>query len=75
MSTPSLTNPTDFLNALPKPKTDEEYKAVADMLLREMQRMNEHMAANRVKIDRINAENKVLEAETHALLVKLGAPV
>ena len=45
MSTPSLTDPTDFLNALPKLQTEEQYRALFDAMNEEMIRIEARMTA------------------------------
>ncbi len=71
MSTSLFVPYSDFTTSFPKPETPEQYEAVSNVLLIEMRQINEGIAANRIEMARIDAENKALKAETQSLLTKL----
>ena len=63
-------------NTLPAqtvPQTTAEYEAEFDLLMQEATRLNELMAKDRIEIERLKAETKVIRDETRALLVSIGA--
>lgn len=61
------------------PQTTAEYEAEFELLMQEATRINELMATDRVEIERLKIETKILaeetsrlKAETRTLLVGLG---
>ncbi|HLK56648.1 MAG TPA: hypothetical protein VKU00_08795 [Chthonomonadaceae bacterium] len=64
----------------PVMKNDTEYEAIADQLLADMQRLNELMKSDRVEIDQLKTETRLLrevaahlETENRAALSRLKA--
>ena len=55
------------------PQTTAEYEAEFELLMQEAARLNELMAADRVEIERLKAETKVIRGETRTLLASIGA--
>jgi hypothetical protein len=54
--------------ALPEPKTDAEYEAAIDLLLKEMLRHEEQMDRNRAEIERLKAETQVIADHTDTVI-------
>ena len=61
-------------------KNETEYEAIADQLLADMQRLNEVMQRDRVEIDQLKTETRLLrevathlELENRAALLRLKA--
>lgn len=68
------------LSAQTAPQTTAEYEAEFELLMQEAARLNELMARDRVEIERLKIETKVLaeetgrfKAETRTMLVGMGA--
>ena len=59
------------LSAQTAPQTTVEYEAEFELLMQESARLNELMANDRVKIERLKAETKVIRNETWALSVDM----
>jgi hypothetical protein len=55
------------------PQTTAEYEAEFELLMQEAARLNELMAQDRVEIERLKAETKIIRSETRTLLVSMGA--
>ena len=55
------------LSAQPAPQTIAEYEAEFELLMQEAARLNELMAKDRVEIERLKSETKVIRDETRAL--------
>ena len=73
---------TEIALVQPAPQTTAEYEAVFDRLMAEAESINEQMQRNRIDIERLKAETKVLgeetgrlKAETRTLLAGMGAKV
>ena len=62
-----------ILSAKPAPAANAEYEAEFELLMQEAARLNELMAKDRVEINRLKAEAKVIRDETRALLTSMGA--
>lgn len=63
----------ETLAAQTAPKTTAECKAVIDLLLKEMRRINEKMAEDQAEIDRLKAETRIIGAHTDLALTQLEA--
>lgn len=63
----------DTISAQTAPQTTAEYEAEFELLMQEAARLNELMAKDRVEIERLKAETKVIRDETRVLLVSIGA--
>ena len=61
------------LSAQTAPQTTAEYEAEFEMLMQEAARLNELMAEDRIEIERLKAETKVIRDETRTLLASIGA--
>lgn len=68
------------LSAQPMPQTTAEYEAEFDLLMQESNSINERMQRERIEIERLKMEEKVLikeigrlKDETRAMLVSMGA--
>ena len=59
------------VSAQTAPPTTAEYEAEFDLLMQEATRLNELMAKDRVEIERLKAETKVIRDETQALSVDM----
>ena len=59
------------LSAQTTPQTTAEYEAEFELLMQEAARLNELMAEDRVEIERLKAETKVIRDETRALSVDM----
>ena len=68
MSTPSFATTTDFLNALPKPETEEQYRALFDAMNEEMIRIEKRMEAR-------DAVYAALEARSRASQTAIDANI
>lgn len=72
----------ESVSAQPAPLTAAEYEAAFERLMMEVESINEHMQRDRVEIERLKAETKVLaeetgrlKSETRTLLAGMGAKV
>ncbi len=68
--------------AQPAPQTTAEYEAAFERLMAEAKSINEQMRRDRIEIERLKAETKVigedtarLKADTRTLLAGMGAKV
>lgn len=61
------------LSAQTPPQTTAEYEAEFELLMQEAARLNELMAKDRVEIERLKAETKVIRDETRAVFASIGA--
>jgi len=57
------------------PQTTAEYEAEFDLLMQEASRLNELMASDRIEIERLKAETKVIRDETRNMLTSMGEVV
>lgn len=61
--------------AQPAPQTAAEYEATFERLMMEAESINEQMRRDRVEIERLKVETKVIRDETRTLLASMGAKV
>ncbi len=55
------------------PQTQAEYEAVFERLMAEAQSIDEQMRRDRVDIERLQLETKIIRDETRTLLAGIGA--
>jgi peptidoglycan hydrolase CwlO-like protein len=55
------------------PRTDAEYEAIIEQMLREMQHLNQKMQEDQAEIERLKAETRILKAETEAIKARTQA--
>ena len=72
----------NILSAQPAPQTAAQYEAEFEMLMQEANGINERMRQERVEIERLKTEEKMLvkeigrlKGETRAMLVSMGAKI
>ena len=63
------------ISAQTGPQTTAEYEAEFEMLMQEAARLNELMASDRIEIERLKAETKVIRDETRNMLTSMGEVV
>ena len=61
----------NMLSAQAAPQTTAEYEAEFERLMQEAARLNELMGQERIEIERLKAETKVIRDETRALSVDM----
>jgi hypothetical protein len=66
---------TERIAALPTPTNTADYKAVIDLLLNEMLRLEAQMQQDRTEIEYLRAESQAITKHTDAVLERLGEQI